>query len=307
MTGRWHLNFTLSVLLLLVVLPTDASAAPSGAVGEDDVRCVRELKQSIGDPDGRLDWNFSNTTAGFYCSGANAPDLSGNSLSGSIPSALCDWLPYLVKLDLSGNRFSGPIPPELSNCSFLNSLDLSSNDLSGQIPSSLSRLDRLKNLSLSHNHLSGEIPASLSSSFPSSVFEGNDGLCGHPVSSRCGSRSLTRTGLIIVIAAGVFGAIASLVLAYFIWRCYFSSDTKQKKTSHAASGEEGRLWATRLWASHNRMVSVSLFQKPIVKVKLADLLKATGDFHSDHIVVAGSSRVGTAYKAVLPLMAPLSR
>ncbi|KAG0489318.1 hypothetical protein HPP92_008129 [Vanilla planifolia] len=48
------------------------------------------------------------------------------------------------------------------------------------------------------------------------------------------------------------------------------------------------------------MVSVSLFQKPIVKVKLADLLKATGDFHSDHIVVAGSSRVGTAYKAVLP-------
>ncbi|PKA57797.1 putative inactive receptor kinase [Apostasia shenzhenica] len=325
-------------LLLLVLAAMNGSpitAAAAGSDGEDDVRCLRDLKQSLGDPNGRLSWDFSNTTTGFvcnfvgvscwnpqenrilslslssmsltgdipsdlrFCSSANSLDLSGNSLSGSIPSSLCEWLPYLVNLDLSGNSLSGPIPPELSNCSFLNSLDLSSNSLTGQIPPSLSRLDRLKRLDLSSNRLTGEIPPSLASSFPSaSVFSSNDGLCGHPVSSRCGSSSHTRTELIIIIAAGVFGAAASIAIAYFVWRCYFAMPKQRRLES--GDGDEGRWWAERLRSSHNRLVPVSLFQKPIVKVKLADLMTATGDFHPDHIVTAGNNRAGTSYKAVLP-------
>lgn len=314
-------------LLLLSMALTSLSSTP-----EDDVRCLRELKQSLGDPDGHLDWNFSNNTVGFicnfvgvecwnfqenrilslsltsmsltgvipsalkFCSGATTLVLSGNSLTGPIPPDLCEWIPYLVNLDLSGNLLSGSIPLELSNCSFLNTLDLSSNSLSGTIPASLSRLDRLKILDLSHNQLSGEIPASFASSFPASAFDYNDGLCGHPVSSHCGSSS--HTSVIIIIAAGVFGAVSSFTLAYLIWRCYFSQE--HKKTGDAISGEEGRLWAARLRASHNRQVPVSLFQKPIVKVKMADLLAATRDFHREHIIIAGSERVGTTFKAVLP-------
>ncbi|KAL0925559.1 hypothetical protein M5K25_003909 [Dendrobium thyrsiflorum] len=326
MNGRWATCCAATFLLLSM---TQTSVSPTV---EDDVRCLRELKQSLGDPDGHLAWNFSNTTVGFvcnfvgvgcwnpqenrilslsltlmsltgsipsalqFCSGVTTLDLSGNSLTGPIPPDLCEWIPYLVKLDLSGNRLTGSIPPELSNCTFLNSLDLSSNSLSGPIPASLSGLERLRTLDLSNNHLSGSIPASLADSFPSSSFDSNEGLCGHPVSSHCGSSS--HTGLIIIIAAGVFGAVASLALAYFVWRCYFSSE--QKKSGDAISGEEGRLWAARLKASHNRLVPVSLFQKPIVKVKLADLLAATRDFHRDYIIIAGSERVGTAFKAVLP-------
>ncbi|XP_020599166.1 LOW QUALITY PROTEIN: inactive LRR receptor-like serine/threonine-protein kinase BIR2 [Phalaenopsis equestris] len=331
MNGRWA-TLCSSTLLLLSMALTTVSVTP-----EDDVRCLRELKQSLGDPDGKLAWNFSNNTVGFvcnlvgvacwnpqenrilslslpsmsltgsipsalkFCSVVNALDLSGNSLTGPIPPDFCEWMPYVVNLDLSGNRLTGSIPPELSNCSFLNSLTLSSNSLSGTIPASLSRLapplNRLKHLDLSHNALSGEIPPSLASSFPSSsVFDSNDGLCGRPVSSHCGSRS--HTSLIIIIAAGVFGALASVALAFFVWRCYFSSE--QKKTGDVISGEEGRLWVTRLRTSHNRLLPVSLFQKPIVKVKLADLLSATGDFHQEYIIIAGSERVGTSFKAVLP-------
>ncbi|KAK8928870.1 putative inactive receptor kinase [Platanthera zijinensis] len=316
---------------------------------EDDVRCLRDLKQSLGDPYGLLDWDFSNNAVGSICSfsgifcwhpqenrilsvelssrslagsippalqfcrSATTLDLSGNVLTGSIPPTLCDWLPFLVSLDLSRNRLSGPIPPELSNCIFLNKLILSSNSLSGQIPASLSRLERLKELDLSNNRLTGEIPffpflsfgsnrltvvipGSIAASFPSSSFESNVGLCGQPLSSRCGSHS-HHTGLIVVIAAGVFGASASLALAYFVWRCYFSSD--RKETRKPISGEAGSLWADRLTASQHRLVPVSLFQKPIVKVKLSDLLSATRNFHREHIVIAGSERVGTAFKAVL--------
>ncbi|XP_020597102.1 inactive LRR receptor-like serine/threonine-protein kinase BIR2 [Phalaenopsis equestris] len=251
MNGRWA-TLCSSTLLLLSMALTTVSVMP-----EEDVRCLRELKQSLGDPDGNLAWNFSNNTVGFFCnfvgvvcwnpqenhihslslpsmsltgsipsalkfcSVVNALDLSGNSLTDHIPPDFCEWMPYLVDLNLSENRLTGSIPPELSKCSFLNSLTLSFNSLSGTIPASLSRLNRLKHLDLSHNAPFGEIPPSLAFSFPSSfVFDSNDGLCGRPVSSHCGSRS--HTILIIIIAISVLGSLASIALTYFVWRCYFS-------------------------------------------------------------------------------------
>nr|CAD1819995.1 unnamed protein product [Ananas comosus var. bracteatus] len=170
-------------------------------------------------------------------------------------------------------------------------------------PGLLARLDRLKTLDLSDNSLSGPVPPALASAFGASAFAGNPALCVD--SSRCGAggRSLTRTSLIIIVAAGVFGAAASLLLAYAVWRWCFSPSKKSRKRAGAGAGaageEDGRWWAETLRASHNRLLPVSLFQKPIVKLKLADLMAATADFHPDHIVAAGSSRVGTSYKAVL--------
>ncbi|XP_010912844.3 inactive LRR receptor-like serine/threonine-protein kinase BIR2 [Elaeis guineensis] len=322
-------------LLLLLLLPLLLLLA--FAADENDVNCLRGVQESL-DPNGSLNWNFANTTVGFvcnfvgvscwnpqenrvialslpsmslagsipsalqYCRTATTLDLSSNSLSGPIPSSLCDWLPYLVTLDLSSNSLSGLIPPELSKCRFLNTLLLSSNSFSGPIPASLSQLTRLKRLDLSSNQLSGPIPPQLSS-FDSSSFADNPSLCGRPVSSGCGRR-LTRKSLIIIIAAGVFGAAASLLLAFAVWRWCFSgtpSARKKKSDGRDAGRLDGsRWWAERLRSSHNRLVPVSLFQKPIVKVKLADLMAATADFHPDHIVTAGSGRTGTSYKAVLP-------
>ncbi|XP_042428004.1 probable inactive receptor kinase At1g27190 [Zingiber officinale] len=303
----------------------------AAVAAEDDVRCLRGVKAAL-DGDGHLSWNFSNGTVGFvcsflgiscwnpqenrvlglnfqgmslagsipadlrYCAAATVLDLSSNGISGEIPAELCSWLPYLVTLDLSNNQLAGAIPPDLSGCRFLNTLLLSGNRLDGAIPSSLAQLDRLTRLDLSGNRLSGPIPAPLGQKFDSSAFDENDGLCGRPVSSRCG-RSLTQSSLIIIIAAGVFGAVASLALAYLIWRCWSPAG---KWAAPGQGVEDGRWWAERLRSAHNRLVPVSLFQKPLVKVKLADLMAATSDFHPPNIIVAGSPRMGTSYKAVLP-------
>jgi len=83
----------------------------------------------------------------------------------------------------------------------LESLDLSCNQLSGEIPEELTNLTFLGSLNLSNNHLVGQIPQSRQfSTFGSSSFEGNAGLCGLQLSSLpCGVPRLHLTLLQLVV------------------------------------------------------------------------------------------------------------
>ncbi|KAL6192447.1 hypothetical protein ACLB2K_033535 [Fragaria x ananassa] len=297
---------------------------------EDDLACLAGVKSSLADPGGRLSqWNLANNSVASicklvgvscwnekenrllslqlpsmslagelpeslkYCHSLQTLDLSGNALSGSVPPQICDWLPYLVTLDLSNNRLSGSIPPEIVNCKFLNTLLLNDNGFSGSIPYELGRLDRLKKFSVSNNGLSGTIPPELSK-FEKDDFEGNGKLCGKPLGSKCGGLSSKSLG--IIIAAGAIGAAGSLILGLGIWWWFFVRGSK-KKQSFGGVGEKGESRWVGLLKSH-KLVQVSLFQKPIVKVRLADLLVATSNFDSQNIVISG--RTGVSYKAVLP-------
>ncbi|KAJ0570228.1 putative non-specific serine/threonine protein kinase [Helianthus annuus] len=131
-----------------------------------DVDCLRSIHESLEDPRHELSsWNFNNNTRGFICyfSGVTCwndqegkvisvtlrdmglrgsfpmglrsctsmqhLDLSGNYLSGSIPSNLAKDLPYIVSLYLSNNNLSGPIPPSFANFNFINVLRLDNNHL----------------------------------------------------------------------------------------------------------------------------------------------------------------------------------
>ncbi|MCL7031913.1 hypothetical protein MKW94_021750 [Papaver nudicaule] len=74
-------------------------------------------------------------------------------------------------IDFSNNRFEGGIPESIGSLTLLRTLNFSRNALTGPIPSiigNLSNLDQIR-------------------TFPSSAFEGNDGLCGFPLAKNCSS------------------------------------------------------------------------------------------------------------------------
>ncbi|XVE68031.1 hypothetical protein DITRI_Ditri09bG0035600 [Diplodiscus trichospermus] len=220
-------------------------------VTEDDIKCLEGIKNSLQDPDGKLSsWAFNNNSVGFickfvgvscwnerenrlysiefrdmklsgqlpqsleYCGSLQTLDLSANQISGMIPPQLCTWLPYLVTLDLSSNDLSGSIPHELSKCAYLNNLILSNNNrLSGPIPKQFSDLDHLKKFSVTNNDLKGAIPSSFEN-HDKADFAGNS-LCGGPL-GKCGG--LSKKNLEIIIAAGISGAAASMLLVFGVSR-----------------------------------------------------------------------------------------
>ncbi|KAG2318760.1 hypothetical protein Bca52824_011973 [Brassica carinata] len=256
---------------------------------EDDVLCLQGLKNSLTDPSSRLtSWSFPNSSSSSICKLAGVScwnekrilagqipeslklcrslqslDLSGNDLSGAIPSQICSWLPYLVTLDLSGNRLSGPIPAQIVECKFLNALVLSDNKLSGS-PETISPDDSFRAVS-----------------FREDDFSDNNGLCGKPLSG-CGA--LSGRNLTIIVVAGVLGAVGSLCVGLAVFWWFFMREGNDSD------------WIGLL-RSH-KLVQVTLFQKPIVKIKLNDLMAATNEFSSGNIDV--SSRTGVSYKADLP-------
>ena len=293
-------------------------------VAKDDVRCLRGIKSAMQDPQGKLSsWDFTNTSVGVickfvgvscwndredrilslelrdmmlggtvpqsleYCGNLQKLDLAGNSLAGPVPVQICAWIPFVVDLDLSGNAFDGPIPKDLSRCTYLNTLVLSGNRLSGPIPSELATLPRLKTLQLNDNRLSGQVPPGLAR-FARDDFTGNAGLCGRPMAS-CGA--LSKKSLAIIVAAGVFGAAASLLFGVGVWWWYHVRHGRRKR-GFSGGGD----WPERLRA--HKLTQVSLFQKPLVKLKLSDLMAATNNFGGESVIMA--ARTGTTYKAELP-------
>ncbi|KAL0928942.1 hypothetical protein M5K25_000878 [Dendrobium thyrsiflorum] len=104
-------------------------------------------------------------------------DFSNNLFEGEIPITI-GKLTSLQVLNMSHNYLIGKVIPHLGNLSQLESLDLSMNSLSGKIPQELVFLNFLEYLNLSYNKLVGSIPVGGQFfSFPSTSFEGNNGLC----------------------------------------------------------------------------------------------------------------------------------
>ncbi|OVA09135.1 Protein kinase domain [Macleaya cordata] len=321
----FHLILSSLIALLIVV---------SVVAEEDDFKCLQGLKDALSDPQEKLSsWSFANTSIGYicrfvgvscwnekenrliglqlpsmklqgkipeslrYCQSLQMLELSDNAISGTIPSQICEWLPYLVHLDLSRNDLSGSIPPELVNCKYLNTLILKDNRLSGSIPYQLSRLGRLKKLSVANNDLSGQIPSSFSD-FDSTDFDGNSGLCGQPLGFNCGG--LKKRNLVIVISAAVFGAVVSLLLGFGLWWLFIRSSSRRRHKKGVGIGKDdgtGSSSWTEKFRAH-KLDQVCLFQKPLVKIKLADLMVATNNFDPQNTII--STRTGTSYKAILP-------
>ncbi|KAF8027535.1 hypothetical protein BT93_E0440 [Corymbia citriodora subsp. variegata] len=114
-------------------------------------------------------------------------DLSSNNFIGEIPNSIGS-LTELRLLNLSDNSLTSSIPSSLANLTELESLDLSSNNLSGMIPPALTQLIFLAFFNVSDNHLSGPIPqAKQFTTFENNSYGGNLGLCGGPLTKKCGN------------------------------------------------------------------------------------------------------------------------
>ncbi|XP_028199846.1 receptor-like protein 6 [Glycine soja] len=112
-------------------------------------------------------------------------DLSNNRFGGVIP-AIIGELKSLKGLNLSHNRINGVIPQNFGGLKNLEWLDLSSNMLTGEIPKALTNLHFLSVLNLSQNQLLGMIPTGKQfDTFQNDSYEGNQGLCGLPLSKSC--------------------------------------------------------------------------------------------------------------------------
>lgn len=106
-------------------------------------------------------------------------DFSSNKFSGEI-TELIGILKGLNSLNFSNNMLTGHIPPSLCNLLVLESL------LSGGIPQQLTQLTFLQSLDVSYNELTGPIPEGQQlSTFDSSSFVHNPGLCGKPLANDC--------------------------------------------------------------------------------------------------------------------------
>ncbi|XP_031498024.1 receptor-like protein 9DC3 [Nymphaea colorata] len=112
-------------------------------------------------------------------------DLSNNLFTGTIPDDIGS-LDRLYSLNLSRNNLEGAIPTSFGQLQSMESLDLSHNHLSGSIPEELTRDTFLSTLDLSYNSLEGRIPqGNQFGTFNATLFDGNPGLCGPPLSISC--------------------------------------------------------------------------------------------------------------------------
>jgi len=112
-------------------------------------------------------------------------DMSSNYLEGPIPDVLMRFK-ALMALNLSHNALTGHIPSSVGNLKHLESMDMSNNSLNGEIPQELSSLSFLSYMNLSFNHLVGRIPLGTQiQTFDVDSFEGNEGLCGVPLTKIC--------------------------------------------------------------------------------------------------------------------------
>ncbi|KAM4114817.1 hypothetical protein ACJW30_04G098000 [Castanea mollissima] len=116
-----------------------------------------------------------------------AMDLSSNNFEGEIPELMGN-LEGIQLLNLFNNLLTGFIPSFLEKLTTLEALDLSQNKLAGEIPPQLTQLTFLAFFNVSNNHLIGPIPhGNQFDTFQDKSFGGNPGLCGSPLSTKCGN------------------------------------------------------------------------------------------------------------------------
>ncbi|KAI5674609.1 hypothetical protein M9H77_14973 [Catharanthus roseus] len=235
-------------------------------------------------------------------------DLSYNNFSGTIPDKLGS-MSFVQVLNLGHNNLTGNIPFSFGGLKSVGVLDLSHNNLSGYIPGSLSGLSFLSDFDVSNNNLSGPIPSGGQlTTFPTSRYENNSGLCGVPLSP-CGSvnghhssssysqrrKQPVAVGVVIGIMISLF-SIFLLVFALYRVKKHQQKEEKRDKYVESLPTSGSSSWKISS-VPEPLSINVAVFEKPLRKLTFAHLLEATNGFSADSLIGCGG--FGEVYKAQL--------
>jgi hypothetical protein len=236
---------------------------------------------------------------------AQTINLSHNTFSGVIPATIGNAT-GLSYLDLGCNQFSGSVPNQLAGLAQLIYLDLSNNHLSGMFPPELCDLRYLTFLNVSYNELEGQIPSTgMCAKLGTSSFIADPGLCGDELRIECtrktGPTSLVSTGAISGIAIGctiVFLSMLFVVLRWRLLRREAMMKTKDLEEMKFSMMLDTSTCLTIGKSKEPLSINVAMFEQPLLRLTLADILLATNNFCKANII--GDGGFGTVYKAILP-------
>lgn len=229
--------------------------------------------------------------------------LRNNSFSGTIPAVVGN-LTGLSYLDLSYNQFVGVIPSAMAGLAQLVYLDLSNNHLSGEFPADLCGLNLLSFLNMSNNAIHGRIPSSRTcQSFSATSFLANAGLCGDFLTTKCASLPRTEgtigKGAILGISIGCTIIVLSLMFTILRYRVKRQGDMpKDMEKIKLNMVLDADTCMTMSKMKEPLSINIAMFERPLMRLTLADILHATNNFCKTKII--GDGGFGTVYKAVLP-------
>ncbi|XP_057833514.2 probably inactive leucine-rich repeat receptor-like protein kinase At5g48380 [Cryptomeria japonica] len=135
--------------------------------------------------------------------------------------------------------------------------------------------------------LTGPIPAKWTYNSPD-LFKGNPALCSKLLNRECWVPDSVNQ---MVVAAFVLYGIMIITWSIIGIRCLISRQKSQGSPLRPFKQSIDRVKA-------RRSKNVCLFEKPIKKMRVSDLVDATHNFNEDHIIWSDST--GVFYKAELP-------
>ncbi|KAL8049699.1 hypothetical protein ABFX02_06G036200 [Erythranthe guttata] len=233
-------------------------------------------------------------------------NLSSNSFSGQLPRSLGN-MSYLTVLDIHGNGFTGEVPSELGNLAQLEYLDVSGNMLIGEIPNQVCGLTNLVFLNLAENELVGPIPRTgICKNLTEAFLTGNKNLCGGITGIRCPLKSFARKSSLLNVwglaslVVGIVLIALSVIIVLKIWSNRSSrNDPEDISDSKLNSSDEQNLYFLSSSRSKEPLsINIAMFEQPLLKLTLVDILEATNNFCKSNII--GDGGFGTVYKALLP-------
>ncbi|KAJ6876254.1 hypothetical protein NC652_035580 [Populus alba x Populus x berolinensis] len=232
-------------------------------------------------------------------------NLSNNFFDGDLPRSFGN-LSYLTYLDLHGNKFTGEIPLELGNLVQLEYFDVSGNRISGQIPEKLCALVNLFYLNLAENSLEGPVPGSgICLNLSKISLAGNKDLCGKIMGLDCRVKSFDKSYYLNAwglagIAVGCMIVTLSIAFALRKWILKDSAqgDLEEGKLNSFLDQNLYFLTSSSSRSKEPLSINIAMFEQPLLKITLVDILEATNNFCKTNII--GDGGFGTVYKATLP-------